>query len=129
MEEMQRSNVYTEWMHNGLSKEQFVQFVHRLRIKKLKGELSYFPHSVRQLSPDVAFTVPTGWRVLPSPQSAHQNKRLRRRIAHRFSNGWSVGTVLPHGLSKSGYWVRYIVDGKREDWHHDCHDYDYGKNW
>ena len=38
MDQMQNLEVYTNWVRSGLTREQFVQFVYRLRIKTLKGE-------------------------------------------------------------------------------------------
>ena len=71
MDQMQNSEVYTNWVRSGLTREQFVQFVHRRRIKALKGEeRSLTPKSTRHLSQAGAFAVPKGWRVLPGPSVA-----------------------------------------------------------
>jgi hypothetical protein len=139
MDQMQSSEVWENWMRSGLTREQFVQFVHRLRIRALKGvgQSLNSKHS-RRLSQVVpgAFAVPKGWRVLTG-LSAERSQKRKRRIAHRFSNGWSVGTVLTQttGLKKKrqgrGLWVRYHSKetGRSEDWLHDCNESDYGRFW
>ena len=137
MDQMQTSEVYTNWVRSGFTREQFVQFVHRRRIKALKGEeRSLNPKSTRHLSQAGAFAVPKGWHVLPGP-SADRSTKKKRKIAHRFSTGWSVGTLLPKitRLKKQrqgrGIWVRYHSKetGKSEDWLHDCNDSDYARSY
>ena len=92
MQKMQHSHVYADFLRTGLTREQFVQFIHRLRRRELNGEHKsgtsqvaiQFPFTVpKGLATEVAFTVPKGWGVLAS-SPADRNKK-HRRIAHRFS--------------------------------------------
>jgi len=84
MQKVQHSHVYADFLRSGLTREQFVQFIHRLRRRELNGEhKSIVAPSARHLAAEVAFTVPKGWSVLASPP-ADRNKK-HRRIAHRFS--------------------------------------------
>jgi hypothetical protein len=63
MQKMQSSHVWELWVRSGLTREQFVQFVHRLRIKKMKGDLTLRKLSPQHFAPALAFAVPSGWRV------------------------------------------------------------------
>jgi hypothetical protein len=84
IQKMQSSHVWELWVRSGLTREQFVQFVHRLRIKKMKGDLTFRKLSPQHFSPALAFAVPSGWRVLVTPPSERVAKD-RRMVAHWFS--------------------------------------------
>lgn len=126
--QIQTTRVWEDWVSSGLTREQLVQFVHRLRIKKLKGDgAELLSQPLERAPPGFSFRIPKGWRILP----AHPEDRSRKtyyRVAHRFSDGWAIGTVVRPGKER-GYWVRYSAHGRREDWLHDCRASDYGKCW
>ncbi len=84
MQKMQSSHVWELWVRSGLTREQLVQFVHRLRIKKMKGDLTFRKLSPQHFAPALAFAVPSGWRVLSTPSSKRVAKD-RRMVAHWFS--------------------------------------------
>ena len=98
-EQVQCSRIWAAWMRKGLSKHQFVQFVHRLRRKKLQcvykagkpwsalttswGEHNREQRAIEPLTPVHSFEIPKGWYAIPMPPMDRAYKNCR--MAHLFS--------------------------------------------
>ena len=109
MDQMQNSEVYTNWVRSGLTREQFVQFVHRRRIKALKGEeRSLTPKSTRHLSqageglartPWAICCLVCVWLVCVYLHEAHSEARLRASLSLALSLSLSLTLSLSLSLT------------------------------
>ena len=97
-DQIQASRTWQDWVGSGLTRDQLVQFVHRLRIKRLNGEPLEVPVS-SPLERRASFRVPKGWKILPGPPAA-QTRKTKRRIAHRFSGMQPLASCWQVGLRK-----------------------------